>query len=154
MQKTIHRFSHEDDEIIKRYFKKYANDRNLAIQKIQEQIGKHHKKKSIEERYRSFLSRNMNPFTQDEDRMIMQLHMLFKNSWASIAKQLQTNRSGDQVKIRFGQLTRQKKPTPSVVNQTQIPIIFPNIEGSLPSIQPNDSDISYLEFDNLLNPRH
>lgn len=137
MQKTIHRFTPVDDMIILKYFKKFPNDKSMAILKIQQEIGEQHKKKSIEERYRCFLSKNMEPFSPDEDVLILQYHTLYQNAWAQIAKRLATNRSGDQVKIRFSQLTRKRK------NKT-VP---------LPKNPPEIFDMSYLEIANLMNPR-
>ncbi|EAY10943.1 Myb-like DNA-binding domain containing protein [Trichomonas vaginalis G3] len=106
--KVVHRFTREDDEIILKYYAKYPNDKERALNSILRIIGENHKPRSIEERYKGFLSKDMSPFTPEEDQTILEVHKTYKNKWCFIAKFLSKNRSGDQVKIRYFQLVREK----------------------------------------------
>lgn len=105
-RKKLVRFTVDDDEIITKYFQMYKNNKHEALEILCAKLGYNHTKKAIEERYRSFLSKNTSPFTKEEDDVIIQSHMRLNNKWSKIAQILNTNRSGDQVKIRFAQLNR------------------------------------------------
>ena len=104
-KRTIHRFTANDDDIILRIVNKHEGDIVSSIPKILEEIGENHSKRSIIDRYKLFLTQERSDWTKEQDKMLMEACRNFKKRWSIVAKFFE-NRSADQVKIRFHQLSQ------------------------------------------------
>ncbi|EAX95964.1 Myb-like DNA-binding domain containing protein [Trichomonas vaginalis G3] len=70
-----------------------------------EEIGENHSQRSIIDRYKAFLTQKRSEWTREEDKALMEACRNFKGRWSLIAKFFD-DRSGDQVKIRYHQLSQ------------------------------------------------
>lgn len=105
--KSIHRFTTDEDIFIMQCVE--TNGKNLGLSMAFDSIGEKHSKKAICERYRSFLSKDRSQFSKEDDEIILKASKQYKGQWAKISKLLHSDRSGDQVKIRYYQLEKDKE---------------------------------------------
>lgn len=106
-KRVIHRFSKEEDRKILEVVSKYGDNLLLAMDELETKLSSNHSRRSIIERFKGFLSQSREKWTEDEDRVILESFQQFGNRWTLIAKFL-ANRSGDQVKIRYKQISKKK----------------------------------------------
>ena len=73
------KFTAEDDVLILSLFHRYENNPQFALEKLQLIFKDKHSRKAIQERFRSFLGRNPEPFTEEEDKYILHAHQKMHN---------------------------------------------------------------------------
>jgi len=104
--------------------------------------------KQIRDRYLNSLDENIKKgkFTPEEDKQILELYKIHRNSWKTIASYF-SSRTGDMIKNRFYSILRQKSTkNKNIENSSQI-----NYGDSLDSNQ-NDLNINMIEEGSSQNP--
>lgn len=135
------KFTQEEDEIIKKSI--VGDDRYQDWNKIAQNIpGK--SARQCRERYRHYLKPGLNKekWTQEEDKIIIEMHNKYGPNWALMAKSLE-GRDNNDIKNRWNSHLRyQIKPTP-IANQNQ----NNNLTQIQPTEQTNNNSVADFDFD-------
>ncbi|EAY22583.1 Myb-like DNA-binding domain containing protein [Trichomonas vaginalis G3] len=129
-KRVIHRFSKEEDNMIIDEVKKHDDNIKWAIDMLVNKLKENHSRRAILERFKSFLSQSRGEWTTEEDKRILEYHNKFGNRWSLISKYFK-NRSGDQIKIRYNQLTKKNESSTVIENQNIENNTIPSCDNSI-----------------------
>lgn len=103
--RTYGTWKKEEDEKLLKLFEKYPKNWSKISKEFETRSPK-----QIRDRYINVLDSSINraPFTENEDKRILQYQQIFGNRWSKISGLLGTNRTTDMVKNRFYCLKRRK----------------------------------------------
>lgn len=152
-----HKFTPNEDKIIQTLVgdQRYPNWNEIALQ-IPGKNGR-----QCRERYQHYLCPTVShdPWTLEEDLLIIQLYKQYGPNWALIAQHFNGCRTNNNIKNRFNnhlssqcQLNPQKQQFPSTHAPVQQPLFspFPNSQGEL-SVNPQFSNIQTEQFNEECN---
>lgn len=101
-------------------------------------------KRSIKDRYEKFLSKNLQPFTEEENKQILKLYNQHPGNWRLISKQF-SHRSDIQIRIQYYKLKSKKYAKKHLELLKQISENSSSDENN--SDINKEEDLSYLIFE-------
>jgi hypothetical protein len=102
------KFSHEEDHLLIHLVQIYGENNWKEIAKEFPARSA----RQLRERWRFYLNPNLdkNPFTSEEDQIIIEGQKQFGNSWKTISQLLLPNRTDIAIRNRFRQIQKEQKP--------------------------------------------